>query len=112
MRQRLPFARPSLLASAALALVLGPLAAAAQEQKTDQPTDQAIPQSQLDDHKSKTDNKYEPSLDNLARDENVSAPGAPEEGRLTLLGRSAAGTAPVPAAARPTTLTPPVQGQP
>ena len=78
MRQRLPFARPSLLASAALALVLGPLAAAAQEQKTDQPTDQAIPQSQLDDHKSKTDNKYEPSLDNLARDENVSAPGAPE----------------------------------
>ena len=72
MRQRLPFARPSLLATAALALVLGPLAAAAQDQAPAKD-----PKAALEDHQSKSDNKYEPSLDNLAK-EDVAAPGAPE----------------------------------
>ncbi|MDK8873696.1 MULTISPECIES: nitrite reductase [Paracoccus] len=73
MRQRTPFARPGLLASAALALVLGPLAVAAQEQAAP-PKD---PAAALEDHKTKTDNRYEPSLDNLAQ-QDVAAPGAPE----------------------------------
>jgi nitrite reductase (NO-forming)/hydroxylamine reductase len=73
MRQRTPFARPGLLASAALALVLGPLAASAQEQAAP-PKD---PAAALEDHKTRTDNRYEPSLDNLAQ-QDVAAPGAPE----------------------------------
>ena len=72
MRQRLPLARPSLLATAALALVLGPLAAAAQDQAPAKD-----PKAALEDHQSKSDNKYVPSLDNLAIEE-VAAPGAPE----------------------------------
>ncbi|RDD72862.1 nitrite reductase [Paracoccus versutus] len=73
MRQRTPFARPGLLASAALALVLGPLAASAQEQAAP-PKD---PAAALEDHKTRTHNRYEPSLDNLAQ-QDVAAPGAPE----------------------------------
>lgn len=59
--------------SAALALVLGPLAVAAQEQAAP-PKD---PAAALEDHKTKTDNRYEPSLDNLAQ-QDVAALGAPE----------------------------------
>ncbi|SIQ56116.1 dissimilatory nitrite reductase (NO-forming), cytochrome cd1 type apoprotein [Paracoccus thiocyanatus] len=73
MRQRTPSARPGLLASAALALALGPLAVCAQEQAAP-PTD---PAAALEGHRTRTDNRYEPSLDNLAQQE-VAAPAAPE----------------------------------
>lgn len=72
MRRRTPLAIPGLLATAALALVLGPLAVAAQE--TPATPD---PKAALEDHQTKSNNRYEPSLDNLAR-EDVTAPGAPE----------------------------------
>ncbi|WP_252733322.1 nitrite reductase [Paracoccus marinaquae] len=62
-----------LLAASALALCLGPLAAAAQEQPA--LSDEA--KAALEDHESKSENKYEPSLDVLA-EEDVTAPGAPE----------------------------------
>lgn len=74
MKQTTPFVRRGLLTTAALALALGPLAAMAQDQA---PADPAVPKAALEDHQSKTGNKYEPSLDNLAQAE-VAAPGAPE----------------------------------
>lgn len=63
--------RHSLLASAALALVLGTGAAFAQET-----TEEPAPAENAD-HANQPSDQYEPSLDALAEDQ-VAAPGAPE----------------------------------
>ncbi|KGJ05411.1 dissimilatory nitrite reductase (NO-forming), cytochrome cd1 type apoprotein [Paracoccus halophilus] len=82
MRYSIPPASRRLLATAALALVLGPYSATAQEQAPAEPApaeQELSPEAKaaLEDHETKTDNRYEPSLDVLAQ-EPVEAPGAPE----------------------------------
>ena len=72
MNVRKSFSALGVLATtAAMALALGTLPVAAQEELSPEA------KAALEDHQTKTDNRYEPSLDNLAM-QDVTAPGAPE----------------------------------
>ncbi|MFV0386101.1 c-type cytochrome, partial [Paracoccus sp. (in: a-proteobacteria)] len=73
MTSRKRFPAMAALATTAMALVIASTGAFAQDQATQTPDTEAA----LEDHQTKTDNRYEPSLDNLAQDQ-VAAPGAPE----------------------------------
>lgn len=77
-RQHIPI-RSSLLASAALALILGVGTGIAQEAAPAAPADQAAPAApaNLEDHTTKPQDQYQPELNVLA-EQSLPAPGAPE----------------------------------
>ena len=77
-RQHIPI-RSSLLASAALALILGVGTGIAQEAAPAAPADQAAPAApaNLEDHTTKPQDQYQPELNVLA-EESLPVPGAPE----------------------------------
>ena len=77
-RQHIPI-RSSLLASAALALILGVGTGIAQEAAPAAPADQAAPAApaNLEDHTTKPQDQYQPELNVLA-EQSLPAPGAPD----------------------------------